>query len=320
MKLSRALPGRNRSFTRSLILIPLALAALVIGAPASAQQHATKAVAITHSAFVPSAVAIVAADSVTWTNSDSVNHQVVSQDAGFASPILKPGETYTHAFATAGKFSYKDALVKSTGNGTVTVTAPPPPPLNATLSLVGNTTSIVYGVDSATLTGKLSTAKSGQQILLSSQPLGEAQAKGLDTASTTANGEYSFTVAPTIQTVYTTTWHVGTDTATSPQLTVAVHPRVGLGIVRRVGNRFTYRAKVTSDTSYQGHYVYLQRYAAAVGDWVSLKRVTLDSTSRAIFSIRLVPHTTKLRLILPSSQAGNGYLSGVSRSVFALHR
>jgi plastocyanin len=317
MKLSDSMPGRQRSLTRSLILLPLALAALAIGGPASAQQHATKTVSITRSAFVPSAVSIVAADSVTWTNSDSINHQVVSQAAGFASPILKPGEAYTYAFATAGKYSYKDALVKATGNGAVTVTAAP---LNATLTLAASATSIVYGVDSVTLTGKLSTAKSGQQIALSSQPMGDAQAKALDTTPTTADGQYTFTVTPTIQTIFTTAWHSGTDKAASAPLTVAVHPRVGLGFLRRIGNRFTYRAKVTSDISYQGHYVYLQRYAASVGDWVSLKRVTLGSTSRAVFTVRLIPRTTKLRVFLPSSQAGEGYLWGVSRSLVAMHR
>jgi plastocyanin len=298
-----------------LALILLAAAALTIGAPASAAQHATKTVSITRTAFVPNSVSIFVGDSVTWTNSDSIDHQVVSQSAGFASPILHPGDTFTHAFDTAGKFGYKDALTTRTGNGSVTVTAAP---VNATLSLTASNDSIVYGVNSVDLTGQLSLKKSGQQITLSEQAMGETQAKALETTTTNANGEFSFTVEPTIRTVYTVHWQVGTDKAASAPVTVQVHPRVGLGLLRHRGTLFTYRVKVTSDLSYAGHVVAFQRYAPSVGGWITVKRVFLGSASSARFSVRLRPHVSKVRAFLATSQAGDGYLWGVSRSLLAI--
>jgi plastocyanin len=303
---------------RKLLLIPLAAAVLVIGANAStAATHATKYVSITRTAFVPAAVSVYDGDSVTWTNSDTVNHQVVSQSAGFASPILKPNETFNFTFHKVGKFSYKDALSSKTGSGSVKVVARPQ---DVTASLSANTGSIVWGQSSVTLTGQLSSKTAGQTVTLNEQAVGESAAKALTTAQTDASGSYSFTVKPTVQTVYTVTWH-GTNDATSAPVTVTVKPLVGLGKIRHRAHTtlFTYRAKVTSDISYSGHYVYFQRYAPAIGDWISLKRVYLGSTGAATFSVRLTAlKRNQVRVVLPASQAGNGYLANVSRSLLAV--
>src|SRR5437764_910615 len=102
-------------FMRRLLLIPLAAAVLALGANASASTAATKYVSITRTAFVPASVSVYAGDSVTWTNSDTINHQVVSQSAGFASSILKPNQTFSFTFGKVGKFSYRDALSTKTG-------------------------------------------------------------------------------------------------------------------------------------------------------------------------------------------------------------
>src|SRR3954449_5529735 len=131
-------------FMRRLLLIPLAAVVLALGANAStAATHATKYVSITRTAFVPRTVSVYDGDSVTWTNSDTVNHQVVSQPAGFASPILKPNETFSFTFHKVGKFSYKDALRSATGTGSVTVVTRP---AQVTATLQANAASVLYGV------------------------------------------------------------------------------------------------------------------------------------------------------------------------------
>jgi plastocyanin len=303
---------------RTLILIPLAAALLAIGSTTSnAATHATKTVGITHTAFVPSSVSVVTGDSVTWTNSDTVNHQVVSQSAGFASPILKPNETFTFTFAKAGKFGYKDALSTKTGTGSVTVANPP---VSVTATLAADTSSVVYGVGSVTLHGQLSSKASGQTVTLNEEATGESTAKALTTDQTDATGSYTFTVSPTIETTYSASWRSASAKATSDPVTIHVNPRVGLG---RVAHRahtkwFTYRAKATSDISYAAHYVYFQRYASSIGDWISLKRVYLGSTSAATFRIKLTLPRSQVRVVLPASQAGTGYDSGLSRTVLAV--
>jgi len=99
--------------------IPIAVAgiALVLAAPAST---ATSTVQIKSTGFVPATVTINQGDSVTWTNTDTKDHQVVSNGGAFASAILNPGKTYTHAFAGGGTYRYHDGL-HPTLKGTITV-------------------------------------------------------------------------------------------------------------------------------------------------------------------------------------------------------
>jgi plastocyanin len=305
-------------FMRRLLLIPLAAAVLALGANAStAATHATKYVSITRTAFVPASVSVYAGDSITWTNSDTINHQVVSQSAGFASPILKPNQTFSFTFSKVGKFSYRDALAKRTGSGSVNVVTRPQ---QVTATLAADTGSIVWNQGSVILTGQLSSKAAGQTVTLNEQAVGENTAKALSTAQTDATGSYTFTVKPTIQTVYTVTWQ-GTNTATSAPVTVSVKPLVGLGKLRHRAHTtlFTFRAKATSDISYAGHYVYFQRYAPVIGDWIPLKRVYLGSTGAATFNVRMTTlRRNQVRVVLPDSQAGTGYLGNVSRTVLAV--
>ena len=74
--------------------IPIAVAgvALVLAAPAST---ATSTVQIKSTGFVPATVTINQNDSVTWTNTDTKDHQVVANGGSFASAILTKGKSYT---------------------------------------------------------------------------------------------------------------------------------------------------------------------------------------------------------------------------------
>src|SRR5205085_5168760 len=93
---------------RRMLLLPLALVAtLVVAAAAGAD---TKTVQIVKSGFTPAATTITVGDSVTWKNADTDNHQVVANDGSFASPVLKPGESFTQTFSKAGRVNYHDAL------------------------------------------------------------------------------------------------------------------------------------------------------------------------------------------------------------------
>ena len=81
--------------------IPIAVAgmALVLAAPAST---ATTTVQIKTTGFVPATVTINQDDSVTWTNTDTKNHQVVANGGSFASPILTKARAIATCFGAAG--------------------------------------------------------------------------------------------------------------------------------------------------------------------------------------------------------------------------
>src|ERR1044071_8468383 len=103
---------------RKLVFVMAVLAVVGI-APALA--HAAN-ITITKTGFVPASVTIHSGESITWTNSDAVDHQVSSAKASLASPVIHSGQSYSFMFATAGNFSVTDLLSKVKA-GTVSVKA-----------------------------------------------------------------------------------------------------------------------------------------------------------------------------------------------------
>jgi plastocyanin len=278
---------------KRMLLLTLALAATLVVAAAGGA--ATKTVQIVKSGFTPSSTSVTIGDSVTWHNADAVNHQVVANDGSFVSPVLKPGDTYTQTFNSAGKVNYHDALFTSR-KGSVSVAAPA-----ANVTLGASQQTIVYG-NSTTVSGQVTNQLTNEPVSLTSQPYGKGT-QSVATQTTGANGSFSFGISPTIQTSYQAHWH----TTGSPSVTVNVAPRVGFGLNGRY-----YVAKVTSDLNYGGKFVLVQR-RNALGGWKTLKHVYLGSSSRAVFTLRLAKGRSVLRLALPPSQAGAGYVQGLSR-------
>ncbi len=299
---------------RKLLLLPT-LAALLLGSPSAFA--ATKTVSITNAGFVPDTITIDAGDSITWTNLDSRNHQPISQhkDATFASPILKPNESFTFLFAKDGRFTVTDALVNRV-RMTVTVKkaaslAPP--------TLAANKRKVIYG-GTVAFTGRLPLAKAGEKVSLRAEvlrPNGTKQSSAVAETTTDGAGAFEFANVPTAQTTYTVLWNVSPPAAAVPSnaVTVRVAPRIGLALVRKVGRLVTFSTKATSAIPYKGRYVLLQR-RNALGQWVSLKRVVLASNTVATRAfVRLPRGLSRIRVLMPQSQVGTGYVTGVSRVI-----
>ena len=284
---------------KRLLLLPIAgLAAVLVVAAAGAS---TQTVQITKNGFTPQSVTLSVGDTVTWHNADTADHQVVADDGSFASPVLHSDQSYSHTFNGAGTFKYHDSFAK-THTGTITVNGPP---AQLTLSSASNT--VVYG-GGTTLSGAVSSQTANESVSLTAQPFGKGT-QSIDSTQTSANGGFSFSVSPTIRTTYQAHWR----NADSSAVTVNVAPRIGFGHSGRL-----YVARVTSDLSYAGHYVFLQRHFGF--GWRNVKRVFLGSNSRATFTLRAPRGRTMLRLFLPTTQAGAGYVSSLSRTIVILHR
>jgi plastocyanin len=286
---------------KRMLLVPLALvAALVVAAGAGAD---TKNVQITRSGFTPANITVQLGDTVTWKNTDTATHQVVADNGAFASPVLKSGESYSFTFTSNGKTTYHDEFAKS-HKGSVNVTGAP-----ASVTLNPSASAVVYG-SSVTLSGQTSGQLTNEPVTLTSQPAGKG-VQSIATTMTSTSGTFSFQVTPTIQTAYQAHWRTGN----SPNVTVNVAPRVGFG---RIGTR--YNVKVTSDLSYGGNYVWVQRKGPFGGSWTNAKRVFLNDSSRATFRLRIPKGRSSLRVFLPQSQAGAGYLQGLSRTILVTRR
>jgi plastocyanin len=287
---------------KRLLMLPIAvLAAILVAVTAGA---ATQTVQVTKNGFTPQSATVNVGDTVTWHNADTANHQIVADDGSFASPVLHSDQTYSHTFTSAGTEKYHDAYAK-THTGTITITAPTPAP---SVTLSPGRSTIVYG-SGTTLSGSISSNLASEPVTLTAQAYGKS-AQSIDQVTTTSNGDFQFSVSPTIQTTYQSHWR----TADSQSVIVNVAPRIGFS---RSGNVFI--AKATSDLAYSGHFVWVQRHYGF--GWKSVKRVFLGSNSRAVFRMTLPHGRSLLRLVMPTGQAGAGYVSGLSRTISVLrHR
>ncbi|MGH9000321.1 MAG: cupredoxin domain-containing protein, partial [Acidimicrobiia bacterium] len=93
----------------------------LVGAPAAGA--APGDVSIDDSGFLPRTVTIAAGDAVVWTNDDDTEHRVdesEDSDEYFDSGDLDPGESYSHTFATPGRYPY-ECEIHSEMTGTVVV-------------------------------------------------------------------------------------------------------------------------------------------------------------------------------------------------------
>ncbi len=277
----------------------LALAALCVGSIASASPTATKAVKITRSAFLPKTVTIKTGDAVKWTNTDTINHQVVSNNGSFVSPVLAPKKTYTKAFRTSGTYRYHDGL-HPTLTGTVKVTGPPP------AVTIGASLPIILFGQQVSLSGQVSSKKAGESVTVYRQPYGQASFQALPAVLTSTDGFWQIFDAPRLLTNYQVKWK-GTTSAT---ISVSVKPRIKFAKITR--GRFG--VHVYGQNSFSGRWVYIQRLSR-FGQWVTNRKVTLGSNSGRVFKLRLPRGRSTLRVLMTVNQAGAGYLDGESPSI-----
>jgi plastocyanin len=283
---------------KTLFLPLVAVAALAVGAaPATPSSTATKTVQILRSSFSPATVTIKTGDTIRWVNSDSRNHQVVSNNGSFVSPILGPGKVYTHRFNASGTYRYHDGL-NAAVKGVVKVTGPPP-----AVTIGVSIPIIVYG-QQVSLSGVVSTGDADENVTIYQQPYPQASFQQLTTVKTTTGGAWQYILSPSpkILTNFQARWNG----RTSVPVTVQVRPRIRLSY--RNGRFFT---AVQSATSHAGRIVLAQRLSR-FGQWVTIKKVRLGGRSTAAFRLRLPKGRSHVRVAMSVNQAGAGYLAGYS--------
>ena len=276
-------------------LIVATVAALGLAAPAHA---ATVHISIKSTGFSPKTVTVNHGDTVSWKNADTKGHQVVANDGSFASPIIGAGKTYSHQFTTAGTFRYHDALHPSL-TGTIKVKGPPP-----SVSFGLSQPIVTYGT-AITLSGQISSHKSGQSVQLTAQEYGAPSPVVLATVVTGANGTFGFNTVPRQYTTYLAHW----GKVASGPIVGQVAPKVTL----RPGGNGYMRAQVSGPRSFWHRHVFLQRLSK-FGQWVNVASLTLGPQSGRVFQpARLLPRgVSRIRIFLSVNQAGLGLLSSHS--------
>jgi plastocyanin len=289
---------------RNLFVLLLAALAVAATPAATARTAKTVSVSITGSAFVPKNVTVDAGDTVTWTNKDTANHQVVCQKCPFTSPTLKPNESFSYTFVDQGKFAITDAL-KSTIKGTITV--------NQGVTLTASPTIVTFG-GTTTLSGKVSSNAAGEKVIILGKQCGALAFSSISTLTTTGGGKYSTSVAPAKNTSYEAKWR----TTTSAIVTVKVRPKMRLS----EPSSHHFRVRVRAAQSFAGKTAVFQRYSTIKKTWVSVKLVTLKAITVA-GSVQVSGRTfrsrvhsgLKVRMIMRSSQTAPCYSAGRSNVI-----
>ena len=195
------------------------------------------------------------------------------------------------------------AIAALTAAGVVAA-APPSLTLKAAPTVVG------YG-KTTTLSGTLSTGKSGQTVTVESQECSKNTFTKVATVTTGANGAYSYVAKPNLYTNYRTR----AKSATSPMAALSVQPALRL---RRLAAR-KFSIQVSAAQSFVGKFVYFQRYTKTK-KWRNVTTVTLRTLkagtaptqiSSAVFRPRVAPRA-KVRALLARPSASPCYLPAVS--------
>ena len=278
---------------RKLILTMIALASLAAAGHANAAT--TKTVNIYGSTFSPKSVTITAGDTIKWVNKDNETHQVYGTGGKFVSPILKHNQSWTFTFNAAGTYTYKDELHPKL-TGTLVVKGAPP-----TLTLQSSQVYSTFG-DDATISGIVSDHKAGEQVTIFYQPYPQPNMIMRTVVLTTTGGAYSFVVSPEILTSYQASWKG----AYSAPVTIQVQPKLTIG--RDAG----WILHASGAHGFAGKAVQFQRLNTATGQWVTLKKVDLNSRSSAKVIVTLPKGMNHLRLAMSVNAAGAGFLGGYS--------
>jgi len=289
------------------LFIPfIAVTALAVGAaPAAPATTATATVQIKRSSFVKALTTIKTGDTVKWVNTDTQNHQVVSNNGSFVSPILGPSKSYSHRFNAAGTYRYHDGL-NAAVRGTIKVNGPAPA-VTAGVSLP----IIVYG-QGVSLSGIVSNGQANEKVTIYQQPYPQSSFAELTTVLTTTGGAWNLVLSPSpkILTQYQAKWNGRTS------VTVGVEVRPRIRLFYRKG-RFS--TAVQSGASHAGRSVIAQRLSR-FGQWVTLKRVRLGGKSTAVFRLTLPKGKSRIRVAMSVNQAGAGYLAGYSPTITVRRR
>jgi hypothetical protein len=205
---------------------------------------------------------------------------------------LSPGTTYHYRIVATSSAGTSKGADRSFKTGTQSVTIANAPRI------------VVYG-RSTTLSGTVSSQHAGETVSVLAQPFGQTSFSSIASVSTTTSGGWTHIAQPTIRTTYKVQWQ----SATSATVTIQVRPRIGLSVRRGV-----FYVKAAADHSLAGQVVYFQRLSS-FGQWVIRKKLVLNAGSAKRFRAKLPHGRSRIRVFMPQTQAGPGYLAGVSRAL-----
>jgi plastocyanin len=105
----------------TFVSVAAAQKASVVGTQIQKKQ-ATRTVVIQGFSFNPAHITVKRGTRVTWINRDMTKHTATASNGAFDSGILRPGQSYSHTFKTAGRTNKYHCEIHPFMKGSVTVT------------------------------------------------------------------------------------------------------------------------------------------------------------------------------------------------------
>jgi len=267
---------------------------LLIAGAASAtsnQPAATKAVSITATAFNPDDVTIRPGDSVSWKNNDTVKRQVVSDTGVFKSPVLDPGETFTHTFEVESSYSYHEGT-RTSVTGIVHV-------LTSNVSVGVTRIRAVYR-NPVRIFGSIPTGATGETVTLHIRQYGRPE---MTRTVVTEEGAYEYSFRPVIRTEVLASWN-GTTSRRAP--TIGVRPLV---IFRALNlNRNLFFVRVRAARTYARKIVRINRQSSK-GRWITTRIIRLNARGERRFTGNFPRGVVKAQAWVAKKP---GYIAGFS--------
>jgi hypothetical protein len=160
--------------------------------------------------------------------------------------------------------------------------------------------ALLYG-DTFVLSGSVEDGGAGRTVVVLARPHGRKSFGEVARVRTTAGGRWRYSARPSIRTVYRA--RIGR--LLSAPVAVDVEPRIVLQ-----GDRGRFTARVRAARSLAGRFVPLQRRTS--GAWEDVRRLVLDDSSSTRFGFTPTRAGTEIRLLMPLSQVGPGYVQARS--------
>jgi plastocyanin len=279
---------------KKLLFMLVALLMLVGATTAASESTADVTINVTPTGFQPEEVVIRPGDTVTWRNTDTKPHRIVSRTNAFPpSPMLAPGRSYSFRFGTPSAYSYESTAMPSR-LGYVFVRG------GRSTAFVGiSRLRLVYG-NPVQVFGSIDSTQSETVTVTMTRYGGPQVTK---TITTDADGTFQFEDRPPIRTGYRVSWRNG-ESRREPF--VNVRPLVIFRVLNLRQNRFFVR--VRAQRSYAGKVVLIQGQNRR-GTWVTRKRVRLNVRGQAVLRGRFARGTTTARAFVPQAP---GYAVGFS--------
>ena len=104
----------------TFVSVAAAQKASVVGTQIQKKQ-ATRTVLIQNFSFKPAHITVKRGTRVTWINRDMTKHTATASNGAFDSGILRPGQSYSHTFKTAGRTNKYHCEIHPFMRGSVTV-------------------------------------------------------------------------------------------------------------------------------------------------------------------------------------------------------